>query len=301
MYRHKEKLYIHPLKVQGRHSKTLYMLHSWVGESFTPVTNSTIVSEILADVPQPWLDFTYHRLGEWTSTFAKAHETQNDVRMGKVPASETDVYYKKILRMAVTRDKRFLQLAEKYLEFSDLLDIRKRMIGTGLIGGKSVGMFLARAILAKERPRWKDLLEAHDSFFIGSDVFYTFLVQNDCWWVRRRQKSLVTLLEVAGEAQQRMLKGTFPKYICDQFIEMLSYFGQVPIIVRSSSLLEDDFGNSFSGRSESVFCTNQGTPAERLEAFIKDVRRVYASTMNREALTYRAQKGLLESDEQMGL
>ena len=71
------------------------MLHSWVGESFTPVTNSTIVSEILADVPQPWLDFTYHRLGEWTSTFAKAHETQNDVRMGKVPASETDVYYKK--------------------------------------------------------------------------------------------------------------------------------------------------------------------------------------------------------------
>jgi hypothetical protein len=33
-----------------------------------------------------------------------------------------------------------------------------------------------------------DLLEIHDSFFIGSDVFYSYLVRNGCWWVREKQK-----------------------------------------------------------------------------------------------------------------
>ena len=45
---------------------------------------------------------------------------------------------------------------------------------------------------------------------------------------------------------------------------MLEYYGQSPIIVRSSSLLEDGFGNAFTGKYESVFCPNQGSPPERL-------------------------------------
>ena len=45
---------------------------------------------------------------------------------------------------------------------------------------------------------------------------------------------------------------------------MLEYYGQSPIIVRSSSLLEDGFGNAFTGKYESVFCPNQGSPEERL-------------------------------------
>jgi len=49
-------------------------------------------------------------------------------------------------------------------------------------------------------------------------------------------------------------------------MEMLEYFGQSPLIVRSSSLLEDNYGNAFSGKYESVFLANQGTPQERLEA-----------------------------------
>jgi pyruvate,water dikinase len=98
-----------------------------------------------------------------------------------------------------------------------------------------------------------------------------------------------------------MLSGTFPDYIQNQFMEMLDYFGQSPIIVRSSSLLEDNYGNAFSGKYESVFCANQGTPRERLETFISAVRKVYASTMSREALVYRARRNLLDRDEQMAL
>jgi hypothetical protein len=82
---------------------------------------------------------------------------------------------------------------------------------------------------------------------------------------------------------------------------MLEYFGQSPIVVRSSSLLEDNFGNAFSGKYESVFCVNQGSPQERLEAFLAAVRRVYAAALGRDALLYRAERGLLDSDEQMAL
>jgi hypothetical protein len=82
---------------------------------------------------------------------------------------------------------------------------------------------------------------------------------------------------------------------------MLEHFGQYPIIVRSSSLLEDGFGNAFAGKYESFFCVNQGSPEERLVQFVEAVKRVYASTLSEEALQYRFQRGLAQRDEQMAL
>jgi len=82
---------------------------------------------------------------------------------------------------------------------------------------------------------------------------------------------------------------------------MLNYFGQIPIIVRSSSFLEDGFGNAFAGKYESIFCVNACDPEERLLQFEDAVRRVYASTMDRSALEYRRQRGLDKMDEQMAI
>ena len=103
------------------------------------------------------------------------------------------------------------------------------------------------------------------------------------------------------QARQRILQGQFPDYIIEQFEEMLDYFGQSPIIVRSSSLLEDNYGNAFAGKYESVFCANQGPREQRLEDFLSAVRTVYASTMSEKALRYREQRDLLDRDEQMAL
>ena len=203
--------------------------------------------------------------------------------------------------MMVTRDERLVALASRWFDLDDLLSLRKRMIGTGLIGGKSVGMLLARAILCKTDPRWRDRLETHDSFYIGSDVFYTFLVRNGCWRARRGQRNADTFMDGADVARERILSGTFPGFLQEQFVAMLEYFGQSPIIVRSSSLLEDSFGNAFTGKYDSVFCPNQGSPQERLEAFLSAVRTVYASTMSPEALLYRAHRGLIDRDEQMAI
>ena len=301
VYRHKNRLYVHPLKVEHRHSPRMYILHAWVGDEFLPVTQSVTITEVLAAVPWSRLDSAGYQLGFWSRAFANAEQLQDAIARGDQPAEDADEFVVKLLRMAIARGGRILDLASKYLNLSDILEIRRRMIGTGLLGGKTVGMILARAILKNADPRWSEVLEPHDSFFIGSDVFYTYLVQNGLWWAKQKQKNSETFLDGAEDARRRMLEGAFPEYIIKQFADMLDYFGQSPIIVRSSSLLEDNFGNAFAGKYDSVFCVNQGSRDRRLEEFLSAVRTVYASTMSEKALTYRAQRGMLESDEQMAV
>ncbi|MBR9982319.1 MAG: PEP/pyruvate-binding domain-containing protein, partial [Desulfatitalea sp.] len=170
------------------------------------------------------------------------------------------------------------------------------------IGGKSLGMLLARQILLRDTEyRWAEVLEPHDSFYIGSDVFYSYIVQNGWWKLFMEHKTPEGYFEKAEALQARMLAGSFPENVRERFQLMLEYFGQSPIIVRSSSLLEDAFGSAFAGKYDSFFCVNQGSPEKRYEAFEEAVRNIYASTMNPDALAYRRQRGLDLMDEQMAL
>jgi len=294
------EIFIHPLKVEKRHSKTMYLLHKWANSELKPITNSSVIADIMGDVPHLRLVLSEMYEDQWKHTFTRAKEIQKEYDHCHMNDGEYDEYKQWLIRMAVTRDEKLINLAKRYLDLSDLIRIGKHMIGTGLIGGKAVGMILAQAIFKKDSS-WKERLESHDSFYIGSDVFYTYLVKTRCWWIRWKQKNIRTLFENIDEARRRLLSGTFPEDILEQFRELLEYFGQSPIIVRSSSLLEDAYGNSFSGKYESIFCANQGTPEQRLEDFLSAVKSVYASTMNSDALLYRYQRGLLESDEQMAL
>jgi len=132
-------------------------------------------------------------------------------------------------------------------------------------------------------------LEDHDSFYIGSDVFFTFLVANGLF--RRRLE--VQHLPPLGPEQFFELEA--------RFREMLAHYGQTPIIVRSSSLCEDSFGHAFAGKYRSIFCANQGDLETRLLAFQQAVKSVYASALSPDALAYRRKQGLIESDEQMAI
>ncbi len=300
LYRHAGTLYVHPLKVQLRYSPTMNMLHAWEGDELRPVTSSVLISSILASVN--WSDLNPDaRAGYWERTFLEAQSIPEAVKAGRctVPREQATFYH--LCRMAISRDPNMLKLISRYLALEDVLGVWRRMIGSGLIGGKTVGMLVARNILKQHAPCFAELLEEHDSFYVGSDVFYTYLVRNGVWWLRQKQRNRETFLEGAVQARQRILMGQFPDHIVQQFEQMLDYFGQSPIIVRSSSLLEDNFGNSFAGKYESVFCPNQGPRERRLEDFLSAVRTIYASTMSEKALRYREQRGLLDRDEQMAL
>ncbi len=301
VYRHQEQLYLRPLKVQHRQSLTMHDLHARVGNKFHLVNDSYTIAEVLSGPARSALDSAMYRLDVWNRAFLRAEESVgNAATECRIGEPHEEVFHR-LLRMIVSREERVLQLAERYMDLGEVLRIARRTIGTGLIGGKTVGMLLARAILRQADPKWEPLLEGHDSFFIASDVFYTFLVRNGCWWIRKHQKDPATFLRGAGQARRRILGGTFPEDIERQFIDMLEYYGQSPIIVRSSSLLEDNFGNAFAGKYESVFCANQGSLYRRLENFLFAVKTVYASSMCEEALAYRARHNILDRDEQMGV
>ena len=300
VFRRAGTLYVHPLKVWGRQTPTMYLPHALDGAEWRPLTESAVLSEVLGDLADRRLD-AVARHDLWDRKFQQAKDLLDAARSGVAPDSEVGEIFLQLLGMMLTRDERVVELATRWLELPDLLAIRRRMIGTGLIGGKAVGMLLARAILARQSPRTRQRLEPHDSWFVGSDVFYTYLVRNGGWRARREQRSPASFLDGAAEARARVLAGAFPDIILKQFAAMLECYGQSPIIVRSSSILEDGFGNAFTGKYESVFCANQGGPAGRLEAFLAAVRAVYASAMSEKALRYREHRGLLDRDEQMGI
>ncbi len=303
IYQNQSCFFVHPQKVEGRHSQDMFNLHRWRPRSdqFEPVRSSAVMSRILAENSQTWLEFTNQRPDVWTEYYLAAKTAA--ARREDTGTEEYRRLYERLTRMALTRENKMSAMVREYMSLPEVLEVIKRMVGTGLIGGKSLGMLLARAILLRRNEGWRQVLEMHDSFFIGSDVFYTFLVLNHCWWPRRRRghESMDEYLRRAGEVREKIMAGTFPNDIQEQFEEMLNYFGQSPIIVRSSSLQEDSYGNAFSGKYESVFCANQGSPKERMRDFIQAVRTVYASTMSREALLYRRERGLLEREEQMAL
>ena len=301
VYKHKGDLYVHPTKVKDRYSPTMNTIHLWKNDKFLPVRQSGKTTEVLSTVLWFELDSANERLGFWARTFAEAEKIDADFRNRACPKEKYHDYLLKLLNMTISRDEPIIALAEKYFSISDIIKLRKRMIGTGLIGGKSVGMLLARAIIEKEVSDTANLFEPHDSFFIGSDVFYTYLVRNKIWHLRQKQREGANVLEGAKEGREQIMKGHFPEYLESQFINMLDYFGQSPIIVRSSSLLEDNYGNAFAGKYKSYFCPNQGTREQRLDEFITAVKKIYASSMSTEALTYRAQRSLLQRDEPMAL
>ncbi|HME54909.1 MAG TPA: PEP/pyruvate-binding domain-containing protein [Candidatus Lokiarchaeia archaeon] len=296
-----EHRYIQPLKVFRRHSPTMYMLHEMADDQFIPITRSGEVSEFSARVKKPWFDLAGSRLDTWQLTFLTANEIIARSSSEIIPEEEASALKITLLHMIIAREKRVSDLAKEYLDLEDLVAIGKRIIGTGLIGGKSVGMLIAQAVLKKRNPELAQRLEMHDSFYIGSDVYYSFLVKNKAWWGRKRVSNPATFLENLDDTKIKILEGKFPHDIMVKFANILDYYGQSPIIVRSSSLLEDAYGNAFAGKYVSIFCPNQGTPDQRLDNFINAVKTIYASTINEDALTYRKSRALLEKDEQMAL
>lgn len=293
-----KQLYIQPLKVWERYSPTMFLPHQMQEEHFRPVDNSFEATNLLAGLFRHDVASASRQLDHWHRLFLQAEELLNTPDS----ATEQKQMIRHLCRHMVGRDSRMIDLARRYFSLPDLLNIKARMIGTGFLGGKAVGMLLARNILLSALDfNWAEHLEAHDSFYVGSNVYYSYIVHNGLWRLFMRQKSEGCYFEAAGELRDKMLNGEFPDIIREGFQKMLEYYGQYPIIVRSSSLLEDGFGNAFAGKYDSFFCPNQGTPEQRCAMFEDAVRRIFASTMSEDALAYRLQRGLDKQDEQMGL
>ena len=298
VYHCEGSFYVHPLKVWNRYSPTMFLPHQKEGEKFVPITDSVNAVKILSDIREKGAQSATRNLDYWDRLFM---EVEALVR-SKSSLKQKNEMVKRLCSIMIAKNKKILDLAISNFSLDELIEIKSRLIGTGFIGGKAVGMLLARKILGKSKLLdWQRLSEPHDSFYIGSDIFYSFIVHNRWWKLHMQQKSPEGYFNIARVLKEKMLYGIFPDEIMEHFQQIVEYFGSSPIIIRSSSLLEDDFGNAFAGKYESIFLANQGTPEQRYIQFAEAVKKIYASTMNEDALVYRKQRGLDKSDEQMAL
>jgi pyruvate, water dikinase len=300
VFRLEGRLYIRPVKVQYRSREVMNTLHVRSADQFRPVKESAVLAPILSHTQWPRLQ-SDQRLGYWRRLFREAETVAEESRRGICSPERREDMMRR-LRWALRVHRSGISgLVERFLTLEDILAVRDRMIGIGSVGGKTLGMLVARAILRERDPDLAGRLEAHDSFFVGAEVFITFLVQNNVWWIREHQKKDDSFLKGLEEGRKRILEGHFPAGILEQFQGMLDYFGESPFIVRSSSILEDTRGNAFSGKYESVFVANRGSREQRKKGLLEAVRRVYASVLDEEALMYRKRRGLLDSEERMAL
>jgi len=295
VYSNDNNMYVHPIKVWNRYSNSMFLPHKFEKNnlnSFTVLTDGLSVSKFYALLEEKANVLDDQNLDNWDRFFLFAK--MNFESVGQ------DIFNSMCERL-IGKEKKLVDLIRANFKIKDLISIKERMIGSGKIGGKATGMLLSRKIVENLIPHIFHKLEPHDSFYIGTDVYYTYIVQNNCWKLRLAQKNDEEYFFAAKMLREKLLNGVFPDTIKEQLKRMLEYYGQSPIIVRSSSLLEDSFENAFAGKYESVFCVNNGDLNARLNAFERAVKQVYASTMDESALEYRLQRGLNKSDEQMAI
>ncbi|HEY4690836.1 MAG TPA: PEP/pyruvate-binding domain-containing protein [Anaerolineae bacterium] len=200
----------------------------------------------------------------------------------------------------------FVRVAREYFTVKDLKEVYNRRIGRGKIGGKAAGMLLAYKIIQREgKLRGIDTengITIPDSYYIASDVFYDIHAKNNLFrFMNQKYKSHERMLEDYPIAFEAYVNSQMPEYVEWELARLLDRLKDAPIIVRSSSLLEDNFGKSFAGKYDSFFLPNQRTHEENLRALTTAIKKVYASVIRPEALIYREQVGLTDYDERMAI
>ncbi len=208
-----------------------------------------------------------------------------------------------LLRTLISDQLRYINVAKRWFTITDLMQIRRHKIGPGKIGGKAAGMLLAHRILSQVSNLADDsCLITPKSFFIGSDVFYAFMSINNLFhWNDQKYKNETDMRTDYPAIVKDFMDGEFRPDIAQRLEALMGGVGRQPLIVRSSSLLEDNFGTAFAGKYESVFLPNQGSSRDNFKALTRAVARIYASTLNPNALLYRRSRGLLDYDERMAV
>ncbi len=208
-----------------------------------------------------------------------------------------------LIRNMISDQLRYINIARDWFTISDLAEIRKHKIGHGRIGGKAAGMLLAARILKNNTH--EDLcnnLCTPESYYLGSDLLYTFIsVNNLLHWNDQKYKPEDEMRRDYPKIIEEYDQCEFTPGVVQRLETLLTSVGDKPLIVRSSSLLEDNFGTAFAGKYESIFLPNQGKLSENLSALTRAIARIYASTLNPNALLYRRSRGLQDYDERMAV
>ena len=204
----------------------------------------------------------------------------------------------------------FIGIAKNHVTIRDIDAVLDHTIGhityPGRLGGKAAGMIVAQKILlpilSERDPDFEKYIAVPDTWYISSGIMSDFIDRNH-FYVFHTHKYRDR--DAIDEEYQRIggmfEKADFPPDVVEEFRALIRQIGECPIIVRSSSYLEDSFGLAFSGKYQSIFLANQGSEEARLAAFIGGVKAVLASMYGPDPIIYRRDHGLLDYNERMAM
>ena len=213
-----------------------------------------------------------------------------------------------LIRRFLSDGLQYINVAKHYVGVRDFYHLLQNVIFSaeshGKLGGKSAGLYLAAQIL-KHKADDNDLLgnvKIPKTWHISSDVLLHFMHYNDLdEVVEQKYKEINQVRLEYPHIVQTFKSARFPADIVKGLSVALDDFGDSPLIVRSSSLLEDRMGAAFSGKYKSLFLANQGSKQKRLDALMDAIAEVYASTFSPDPIEYRVERGLLDFGEEMGI
>ena len=213
-----------------------------------------------------------------------------------------------LIRRFLTENLNFIGIAKRHMFIPDFGQILTHVAGpaqgNGKLGGKAAGLILAKRILrrmGKGNPLM-DSIRTPKTWYIASDGMWNFLRHNsleDLWSLKFAP--LEEIRQTFPYLEQVFKNSFFSHEMYQQIQFAMDDLGEGPLIVRSSSLLEDSEGMAFSGKYRSLFLANTGSREDRIEALIDAVAEVYASVFGPDPMQYRAERGLLDFVEEMGI
>jgi hypothetical protein len=223
----------------------------------------------------------------------------------------TSVTIKKILLDFLIGDRRLKTSPTQYVLFQyrdidELIHMTSNQFGKGTIGSKALGLETAYSILNNTAVRLKyDInlpVYRPVSFYLGSNLLLDFISANPSLPKYRKLKfeTFENINDIQDQLEYDFLNARMPKSILG-YLERIINEVHRPIIVRSSSKLEDNPEASFAGKYESYFLVNEGTNKERLYALEYAIKKTWRSLFNADAMIYRIKMGFLHRDEQMGI
>jgi hypothetical protein len=202
----------------------------------------------------------------------------------------------------------YIKIARDYVDIEDLYQLLQRMIFSneshGKLGGKGADLFLASQVLRKtpDITGFSSPPRKPRTWYISSDMMLEFLHYNNMDdAIEQKYKDIERVRLEYPNVLDMFQQADFPPEMVSGLSAALDDFDNSPIIVRSSSLLEDRTGFAFVNKYKSVFLANQGSREERLQDLKRAVAEIYASNFAPEPIEYRAKHSLLEFSEQMGI
>jgi hypothetical protein len=213
-----------------------------------------------------------------------------------------------LIRRFLTDQLEFVVIAKNFIRVSDFHEILQHLVfppgSHGKLGGKTAGVLLSYRILKnlERKENTFSNVKVPKTWYISSDVMILFMYYNNLEeMLEQKYKPIDEVRKEYPHLVQLFKNSHFPNEIVQGISMALDDFGNSPLIVRSSSILEDRLGSAFSGKYKSLFLANQGTKLENLEALLDAIAEVYASTLGPDPMQYRSERGLIDFHEEMGI